>query len=218
MCGDRVLHRTRFNNRFTCSISNPMNQTDHIKSYLYASLQPLMMMLKDEAEIDMISAAARIIGDSLINDNKIVCIGNGGSMADAQHFAAELTGKYRFPREPYAAVVPDSSYLTAVGNDFGYNEVFERFVKGVGRPGDTLIALTTSGKSENVMRAVSYAINNGLSVVLITGDASRHGGSLHPNSELCHIRIPSSITSHVQELTMTLLHVIVELIEARLNP
>lgn len=187
-----------------------MSDIDHIKSYLYESMTPIVRTIKNQHLLETIEEAGDALAGPLFHNRKVICIGNGGSMADAAHFAAELTGKYRHPREPYAAVVPDIMHLTCVANDFGYDRVFERYVEGVGKAGDALLALTTSGKSMNVINAVLKARDLGINVVLITGECE-----VIPRTT--HIVLPSLTTSHTQELTMTLLHVLVELIEIKLQ-
>jgi D-sedoheptulose 7-phosphate isomerase len=191
-----------------------MRDIEQIKSYLYASVIPTMQIINDPKLLEQIEEAADWLASPIFWDKKLICIGNGGSMSDAAHFASELTGKYRFERPGYAAVVPDITYLTCAGNDFGYDRVFARYVEAVGCSGDTLLALTTSGKSQNVLNAIRAAAIQGMRVVLITGQVAE---AIVRGGPILHIQVPTQVTNHAQELTMKLLHCLVELIEQRLT-
>jgi len=191
-----------------------MNEGEQISAYLYASMIPVMQTINDSVLMAKIALAGDWLASPIFHGNKLICIGNGGSMADASHFASELTGKYRFVRPSYAAVVPDVTHITCVGNDFGYDYVFSRYVDGVGRPGDTLLALSTSGESRNIIKAIDTANEKDMRVVFITGARSN---MMVRDGKVLHIRLPSGVTNHVQELTMQLLHVLVELIEQKLK-
>jgi phosphoheptose isomerase len=118
-----------------------------------------------------IERAARLIGEALAAGGQVLLCGNGGSAADAQHMAAELVGRFAIERPGYRAIAlsTDTSVLTAIGNDYGYAEVFARQVEGLGRPGDVLVAISTSGRSENVLRAAAKAKDRGLQVVALLG-------------------------------------------------
>ncbi len=129
-----------------------------------------------------IEKAARLISDSIVNGNKVITCGNGGSHCDAMHFAEELTGKFRNERKPFAAIaVTDPAHITCVANDYGFDQVFSRFVEGVGNSGDVLLAISTSGKSGNILNAVEAARIKGISVVALTG---KNGGNLAPKSDI----------------------------------
>ncbi len=155
-------------------------------------------------------AAARMIAALRAARTILVC-GNGGSAAESQHFAAELTGRFQRERRALAAIAlsVDTSALTAIGNDYGFDRVFERQVDALGRPGDVLLAISTSGRSPNVVKAAETARRRGMTVVALTGaDASALG-------ELADIvlAVPHAVTAHVQEVHLTLLHVLCDEIE-----
>lgn len=168
--------------------------------------------ITNDDNIKAIEQAAEIMINGLNSGNKILACGNGGSMSDAMHFAGELVGKYRHPRPALAAMaLSDQGTITCISNDFGYNEVFSRQVEAIGRSGDVLLALSTSGKSSNVLGAAETAQRAGIKVVSITGAK----GWLQELSD-CHIEIPHFGTAdRIQELTILVLHILVNLIEKR---
>lgn len=163
---------------------------------------------------DRLAAAARLVADALGRGNKVMFCGNGGSAADSQHLAAELVGRYRRNRPgwPALALTVDTSALTAIGNDFGFEEVFSRQVAALGRPGDVLIAISTSGRSPNVLRAVETARTLGLKTV---GFAGRDGGPLAALVDVALV-VPSDDTARVQECHITLGHILCDLVEEAL--
>jgi D-sedoheptulose 7-phosphate isomerase len=160
-------------------------------------------------------AAARTAADAVRNGNRILFCGNGGSAADAQHLAAELVGRLVRDRRalPGLALSTDSSALTCIGNDFGFDEVFARQVEGLGRAGDVLIAISTSGNSPNVVRAVDVAKPMGIYTV---GFLGRDGGKLAPLVDLPLV-VPSDETARIQEAHIFLGHVMCALIEKELG-
>ena len=148
------------------------------------------------------------------NGGKIISCGNGGSMCDAMHFAEELTGKFREERSPIPAVsISDPSHITCVGNDYGFDAIFSRYVESVGNTGDVLLAISTSGKSTNVIRAAEEANRKGIKVVALTG---KDGGEL---SDLCdiEIRVPHfGYSDRIQEIHIKVIHILILLIEKNL--
>jgi D-sedoheptulose 7-phosphate isomerase len=160
-------------------------------------------------------ATVRAVGDRLVagyrSGNRVFMCGNGGSAADAQHFAAELTGHFTLERPPLGAEAlhGNSSHLTAVANDYDYGTVFARALEGSARPGDTLIAISTSGNSENVVRAAQSAKELGVTVVAMTG---RSGGKLAELADFL-INVPSSDTGRIQESHIVFIHAISEHVE-----
>jgi D-sedoheptulose 7-phosphate isomerase len=156
-------------------------------------------------------AAAEAVGDAFRRGNKVLVFGNGGSAADSQHFAAEIVG--RFSRErlalPVIALTTDTSALTAIGNDYGFDRVFARQVEAVGRKGDVAIGISTSGASRNVVAAFGTARAAGLTTIALTG---RDGGVVGAAADV-HVNVPSPATPRVQEVHRTILHVICELVE-----
>lgn len=160
---------------------------------------------------DQIVEVGKLASETLRNGGKILFCGNGGSAADSQHLAAELTGRFLKDRTPYAAIAlsTDSSALTCIGNDYSFAEIFARQVTGLGRRNDVLIALSTSGESANVVRAVEEARKLGIHTVGLLG---RDGGRV---SELCtyNIIVPSYDTARIQECHILIGHTICQLIE-----
>ncbi|MFA1702217.1 SIS domain-containing protein [Mycobacterium intracellulare] len=159
---------------------------------------------------------ARAIIDSLRAGGKVIFFGNGGSAQDAGHLAAELMGRYAFDRPGLAAIsLPDATAaITAISNDYSYDEVFARQVLATGRPGDVVIGLTTSGNSPNVVRALEVAGQAGMTTVTLTGAL---GGKVADVARIC-IRVPSEDTARVQEACLHLGHSICEMVEAALFP
>ena len=152
--------------------------------------------------------------ESIENGGKIISCGNGGSMCDAMHFAEELTGKFREERSPIPALsISDPSHITCVGNDYGFDAIFSRYVESVGNTGDVLLAISTSGKSTNVIRAAEEANRKGIKVVALTG---KDGGEL---SDLCdiEIRVPHfGYSDRIQEIHIKVIHILILLIEKNL--
>ena len=164
-----------------------------------------------------VADAAQRLTRCLLDGRKILACGNGGSAADCQHFAAELINRFERERQPLPAIAltTDSSILTSVANDYDYHEVFAKQVSALGQPGDVLIAISTSGNSPNVCRAISMAHDRGLTVVALTG---RDGGGMAPLLEGgdVEIRIPGKSTARIQETHILVLHCLCDLIDAHL--
>jgi phosphoheptose isomerase len=162
---------------------------------------------------DDIIAAAELIAQAMTAGGKLLICGNGGSAADSQHIAAEfvsiLNQDFQRPGLPAIALTTDSSMLTAYANDFGFEGVFARQVQALGRPGDAVLGITTSGNSANVLRAVEYARSNGMRAIGLTGST---GGKLRDAADIT-IRAPSSNTQHVQEAHIAIGHIICDLVE-----
>jgi D-sedoheptulose 7-phosphate isomerase len=165
-----------------------------------------------------IEAAAAVMTDALRGGGKLLICGNGGSAADAQHLATEfvstLTVDNRRPSIPAIALTTDTSVLTAIANDFGLEGIFSRQVEALGRPGDVLIAISTSGDSANVVQAAVEAARRGLEVVALTGAS---GGALAGDADVC-IRVPSTVTAHIQECHLAIEHLLASLVEDALHP
>ncbi len=162
-----------------------------------------------------IAKAAQLMVQSLLNDGKVLSCGNGGSAADAQHFSAELLGRFERERAglPAVALTTDSSTLTAIANDYGYENVFAKQVRALAQPHDVLLAISTSGNSENVLRAITTAHDRDLKVVALTG---RDGGTIARslNSEDVELRVPAERTCRVQEVHLLIIHCLCDLIDA----
>ena len=163
------------------------------------------------ADTARITAAADVIVQCLRNDGQLLVCGNGGSAADAQHVAAELVGRFRVERRALRAIAltTDTSVLTSIANDYAFDRVFARQVEALGRRGDVLLGISTSGASPNVLAAFAAAKERGLQTIALTG---RDGGALGAAADL-HINVPSSSTPRVQEVHRTILHVICDLVE-----
>jgi D-sedoheptulose 7-phosphate isomerase len=161
-----------------------------------------------------ISAAADVLLGAFRDGRKVLICGNGGSAADAQHFAAELVGRFARERRawPALALTTDTSTLTAIGNDYGFDRVFSRQVEAHGQPGDVLIAISTSGGSGNVLAAVEGARARGLVTIGLTG---RDGGALGRAADV-HVNVPSASAARIQEVHATILHVLCDLVEQEL--
>lgn len=162
---------------------------------------------------DRIVEAAEALGAVFAGDRKVLVCGNGGSAADAQHLAAELVGRFKAKARPALAAVAltaDSAVLTAWANDAGYEEVFARQIEALGRPGDALVAISTSGRSRNVVRALEAARRRGMRTVALLG---RDGGDCRPLADVA-VTVPSADTQHIQEVHGVVIHVLCELVEA----
>jgi D-sedoheptulose 7-phosphate isomerase len=186
------------------------------KSLFIHNLDEHLSVLQSLRNIDgAVVQAGRILGQSLSAGGKILFCGNGGSAADSQHLAAELTGRFINDRRPLAALAlsTDTSALTCIGNDYSFDEIFARQVQGIGRRGDVLVGISTSGNSRNVIRAVEEACAAGMQVVGLLG---RNGGALR---ELCDVSIvvPSQVTARIQESHILIGHTLCGLIEQQLG-
>ena len=191
-----------------------MNQS--IISALTEAQRALEALLANESELKKIDRAAKSMIECLTNHGTIFYCGNGGSMCDAMHFAEELTGRYRQNRKGYAAVsISDPSHLSCVANDFGYEEVFSRYIQSHGAKGDCLVALTTSGNSKNVIKAVEYAQQEGITSIVLSG---RVNPELAAISDLYICTAGGQYADRVQELHIKLLHIFIEQIERHFHP
>lgn len=172
-------------------------------------------LISNEKTIEAVVAAAGLMADAVEGDGKVMSCGNGGSLCDAMHFAEEMTGRYRSNRRPYAALaISDASHIACVGNDYGYEEVFSRYVEAHGRKGDVLLAITTSGTSRNIVKAAEVARRKGVKVVALTGRDET------PITELADVSIVTPAgrwADRVQELHIKCIHILIELIERRLD-
>ncbi|UCH10687.1 MAG: D-sedoheptulose 7-phosphate isomerase [Fidelibacterota bacterium] len=198
------------------SSSTPKDARDIIAEHLNAGAATIQGMLAECLD-DLLAAADRWI-TTLSQGNKLLFCGNGGSAADAQHLAAELMGRFMGERHPLPAIAltTDTSFLTAWSNDVAFELVFARQVEGLGRPGDTLVAISTSGNSPNVLRAVEQAQRQEMNIVSFTGQSGGQLGHLSRPDDVL-IRIPSSDTQHVQEGHITAGHVLCALVENALR-
>jgi len=173
-----------------------------------------VVLEKTFSVIPQIEQASKIMCDAVSQRKKIVFFGNGGSAADAQHLAAELMGRFQKEREPYPALAltVDTSVLTAIGNDYGYDVVFARQVRGIGNKGDVAIGLSTSGSSKNVVSALAVAKKMGMKVIGFTGENS---GKMAPFCDVC-ISVPTTVTARIQEMHIMIGHILCEIVEQSL--
>lgn len=166
---------------------------------------------------EAIAKAAQIMISALKQGNKILCCGNGGSAADAQHFSAELLNRFEKDRKSLAAMAltTDSSTLTSIANDYDYHQIFSKQIEGLGRPGDVLFAISTSGQSENIVRAIKMAQENDMTIVALTG---KDGGKIpyYLTEKDSELRVPSNTTARVQEIHILAIHCLCDLIEKQL--
>ena len=163
---------------------------------------------------ETIAEVSQMIAAALADGNKVLVMGNGGSAADAQHFAAELVGRFLRERRalPAVALTTDTSILTAVGNDYGFDEVFKRQVEALARPGDVVIGISTSGRSNNVFHALTAANTLGCRTVGLLG---RDGGNIAGIVEI-NLTVPVQETPHIQEAHATIVHILCDLVEKSL--
>lgn len=188
--------------------------TDRIIRSIEESIQVKQLILQDIDLVKKISTVADMMCASLRNQGKIHFCGNGGSAADAQHLAAELSGRFYFDRPPLnaEALHCNTSYLTAVGNDYGYEHIFSRLLAGTGHAGDVLVGISTSGNSQNIVKAFEKAREMGIQTIALTG---RGGGKMKELADLC-LNVPSTDTPRIQESHIMVGHILCELVETTL--
>ena len=184
---------------------------DLIRNELETAQKALADFLADQANIESIEQAAKLIAASLRNGGKVMSCGNGGSHCDAMHFAEELTGRYRENRPGYAGIaISDPSHLSCVSNDFGYEYVFSRYVEAVGREGDVLLGISTSGNSGNIICAIEAAKSKGIKTIALTG---KDGGKMAGLADV-EIRVPHfGYADRIQEVHIKIIHLLIQLIE-----
>jgi len=186
-----------------------------IKDSLIEAEQCLGKFLKNEKSVTGIACAASICSEAIKKGNKIISCGNGGSLCDATHFAEELTGRYRNSRRPLSAIsINDPAYMTCVGNDFSFADIFSRYVEGVGQKGDVLLAISTSGHSKNIINAADAAHSKGMKVIALTVEGKNE------LSEKADVSIGAPFALHsdrIQEIHIKVIHIIIQVIESDLN-
>ena len=188
-----------------------MENKDVILQELTQARDVLNDFMNQPDSIVSIENAANLIVDAIHNGGKIISCGNGGSMCDAMHFAEELTGRYRENRKPIPALaISDSSHLSCVSNDFGYDQVFSRYVEALGKKGDVLLAISSSGNSKNVIEAISTAKKNGMKTIVLTG---KGGGRMAEIGDIV-INVPHhGFADRIQEIHIKVIHILILLIE-----
>ena len=185
-----------------------------VRASLREAAEGVAALASDEQRLATVARAGEALAERLAAGGKVISCGNGGSMSDAMHFAEELTGRYRDDRPPIAAMaVSDPGHLSCTANDYGYEQVFARYVEAHARPGDALVAISTSGRSPNVLRAAEAAKARDTLVVALTG---RPGSALADLADIEVCTPAGRYADRVQELHITVLHIFVEIIERRL--
>ncbi|WJM79908.1 D-sedoheptulose 7-phosphate isomerase [Pectobacterium brasiliense] len=184
---------------------------DLIRSELKEAAETLNNFLSDDANIQSIQNAAVLLANAFKAGGKVISCGNGGSHCDAMHFAEELTGRYRENRPGYPAIaISDPSHLSCVSNDFGYDFVFSRYVESLGREGDVLLGISTSGNSGNIIKAIAVAKAKGMKVITLTG---KDGGKMAGSADV-EIRVPHfGYADRIQEIHIKAIHILIQLIE-----
>ncbi|MFD2161418.1 D-sedoheptulose 7-phosphate isomerase [Paradesertivirga mongoliensis] len=184
---------------------------DLIKQHFLEAQRVLITFLSSEENFSKLGEAGKILANAIKNDKKILSCGNGGSMCDAMHFAEELSGRYRGDRRALPALsISDPSHISCVSNDYGYAFIFSRMVEAIGREGDVLFAISTSGNSENILNAITSAKERGMKVIGLTG---KDGGKM---AALCdvEIRAPySEFADRAQEIHIKVIHSLIDYVE-----
>lgn len=187
-----------------------------IKNIIKESIGVKELILSDETLISNIEKAAQIIIDCYRNGGKVLFCGNGGSAADAQHLAAELSGRFYYDRPALEAEAlhVNTSYLTAVGNDYSFDQIYSRILSASGKTGDVLVGISTSGNSKNVLEAQKVAKQKGMKIISLTGES---GGEMKDLTD-CLINVPSKLTPRIQESHIMIGHIICQIVEEELFP
>ena len=194
------------------TIHDPMKR---IQQHFEESAQLAQQLLGDKAFLEAMRQGAELLVEALRSGHKILTCGNGGSMCDAMHMAEELSGKYREDRPPFAALaMSDASALTCIGNDYGFDQVFSRQTQALGKPGDVLVCISTSGNSQNVLQAARKAKELGMRVLSLTGNG---GGALGDLADV-DVSVPwSGFADRIQEVHIRCIHSWIDAIEHELT-
>jgi D-sedoheptulose 7-phosphate isomerase len=186
-----------------------------IQANLEEAQKILNQFISDEKNIKAIEKAGKLLVKELKKGNKVISCGNGGSMCDAMHFAEELSGRFREDRKALPAIaISDSSHISCVGNDYGYDFVFSRFIEAIGNKNDVLLAISTSGNSKNVINAINAAKEKGMKVIALTG---RDGGKI---ANLCDIEIRAPFSKYAdraQEIHIKVIHSLIHYVEEHID-
>lgn len=188
-----------------------MKTNETIAQHFSDAAAVLAAFVADATNLERVERGGLLMAEAIRNGGKIISCGNGGSMCDAMHFAEELSGRYRDNRRALPAVsISDPSHISCVGNDYGYEFVFSRYVEALGRPSDVLLAISTSGNSGNVIRAAEAAKTLGMTVIGLTG---KNGGKLAPLCDV-EIRVPwNGYADRIQEIHIKVIHTFIDTIE-----
>lgn len=189
-----------------------MENLSQIKKNFLEAEKVLNQFIKEESNLVKIDNAAKVMVESIRNGGKIISCGNGGSMCDAMHFAEELSGRFRENRRALPAIsISDPSHISCVGNDYGYDFIFSRYIEALGKKGDVLLAISTSGNSKNIIEAIRAAKDAGMKVVGLTG---KDGGLM---SEMCDVEIRAPFSEYAdraQEIHIKVIHSLIHCIES----
>jgi D-sedoheptulose 7-phosphate isomerase len=186
-----------------------------ITNELLQAQRVLQQFITNSENVTLIEAAGTIMVEALQRGNKLISCGNGGSMCDAMHFAEELTGRYRNDRAPLPALaISDPSYITCTANDFGFEEVFSRYIDAFGKPGDVLLAISTSGNSKNITLAAEKAKQKGMKVISLSGNS---GGLIKSLSDICICVQNDGFSDRIQEVHIKIIHILIHYIEKNNN-
>lgn len=185
-----------------------------IKNELLEAQDVLSTFLSNQENLQRIEDAASLLAEAFKNEGKVLACGNGGSHCDAMHFAEELTGRYREHRPSYPAIaISDASHISCVGNDYGFDQIFARYLEGVGRSGDVLFCLSTSGNSVNILNAITVAKSKGIKVIALTG---KDGGKMAGLADV-EVRVPHfGYADRIQEIHIKIIHIMIYLIEKKM--
>ena len=195
-------------------MKNP-NPIKIIEQELQEAHQLLLTFMGDSNQVETISKMADVMTQVIVNGGKIITCGNGGSHCDAMHFAEELTGRYRNNRKSLPAIaISDAAHLTCVGNDYGFEFVFSRFIEGIGNNGDVLLAISTSGNSMNIINAVKAAKEKKMKTIVLTG---KDGGHLVNIADMISIVPYFGFADRIQEIHIKIIHIMILLIERKMT-
>lgn len=188
---------------------------DNIRHELNQAVDVLTNFISNNKNLEHIQDAAILIAESFKHGGKVLSCGNGGSHCDAMHFAEELTGRFRDNRPAYPAIaISDVSHISCVGNDFGFDSIFSRYVEGVGQKGDVLLGISTSGNSINVLKAIEVAKQKDMKIITLTG---KDGGKMNGLADV-DIRVPHfGYADRVQEIHIKVIHILILLIEKEMS-
>jgi D-sedoheptulose 7-phosphate isomerase len=192
-----------------------MNFRSIIENELNEAAKVLHTFLSNSSSVDKIEQASNLIASSIQSGGKVISCGNGGSHCDAMHFAEELTGRYREDRKALPAIcISDPSHITCVANDYGFEFIFSRYIEALGNKGDVLVAISTSGNSENIILAAQSAKNRGMKVIALSG---KDGGKLSSYADV-EIRVAhQGFADRIQEVHIKIIHILILLIEKQIQ-
>ncbi|MAD91999.1 MAG: phosphoheptose isomerase [Gammaproteobacteria bacterium] len=193
-----------------------MNLIGRVREHFKESIETKLMVIEDLAE--KIAFAGSVMSDSILNGGKIMSCGNGGSAADAQHFSSELLNRFEMERSglPALTLAADSSTVTSVANDFGFDRIFSNQIYALGKKQDILLGISTSGNSKNIIQAIHAAHDRNMKVIMLTGKDGGHVAKLIEESDI-EIRVSADRTARIQEVHIVIIHCLCDLIDVKLS-